>query len=50
MAKVIDDAPVLILSFAVFQTIAVRDKMGAIKEGSEVCRSLATDSTVVLMS
>ncbi len=37
MAKVIDDAPVLIFTFAVHQTVCVRDKMGSIKEGSEVC-------------
>ena len=36
MAKVIDDAPVLILTFVVYQTIAVRDKLGKVVEGSEV--------------
>jgi hypothetical protein len=36
MAKVIDDAPVLAYSFIAYQTIVVRDKSGAIKEGSEV--------------
>ena len=40
MAKVIDDAPVLIMTFIVYQTIAVRDKVGKVVEGSEVRKQL----------
>lgn len=36
MAKIMDDSPVLIMSFQAQQATCVRDKTGAIREGGEV--------------